>query len=263
MSEMSDVDVDPWILYDGPEPERLRPVLDALRDEPPLTSEDMERATRALYAQIDAMFGPALPEEEAAGPSPEPAAHLPYRPPVALPPEPLPLAPPAPPPDAPARPPRPAEALASTADLCSDDFQDGGKLPFGPPGPPAPSPVKRASKTLDSEKERHGLGETLPLGENGLARAMATVPFEGSAIGMGIVPIPDLTLSEFTSLCSELEVPQHPVETILRRYKVASKASLLALHVHWQQHFAEHPEDGAKFEKDFATFTGYLRELPK
>jgi len=47
-------DIDDWICFDGPEPEHLRPLLDALRDLPPSTPEDKQRMARRLFEQLDA-----------------------------------------------------------------------------------------------------------------------------------------------------------------------------------------------------------------
>ena len=49
-------DVDRWIYFDGPEPERIRPLLDALRDLPPATPEDKERVARRFFEKLDAML---------------------------------------------------------------------------------------------------------------------------------------------------------------------------------------------------------------
>ena len=43
-------EIERWIYLDGPEPERIRPLLDALRDLPPATPQDRERMARAFFA---------------------------------------------------------------------------------------------------------------------------------------------------------------------------------------------------------------------
>jgi hypothetical protein len=59
-------DVDAWIYIDGPEPEHIRPLLDELRDLPPLTPEEKARIARRLFGEIDAMLGYGeAPEDEA------------------------------------------------------------------------------------------------------------------------------------------------------------------------------------------------------
>jgi hypothetical protein len=57
-------DVEGWIYFDGPEPELLRPLLDALRDLPPATPEAKERVARQFFEKLDAML---LRRQEAAG----------------------------------------------------------------------------------------------------------------------------------------------------------------------------------------------------
>jgi hypothetical protein len=44
-------DADGCIYFDRPEPERIRPLLDALRALPPATPEEKERALRAVNGQ--------------------------------------------------------------------------------------------------------------------------------------------------------------------------------------------------------------------
>jgi hypothetical protein len=56
-------DVEAWLYFDGPEPEHLRPLLDALRDVPPPTPEDKERALRRFLARLNAT--PSRREEPA------------------------------------------------------------------------------------------------------------------------------------------------------------------------------------------------------
>jgi hypothetical protein len=36
-----------------------------------------------------------------------------------------------------------------------------------------------------------------------------------------------------------------------------------ALDLHWQEHFARHPEDGRSFEAALASYTAWLRNLPR
>jgi hypothetical protein len=49
-------DVDRWIYFDGPEPERVRPLLDALREvaAPRPTPEDKARRLAAILEKLDA-----------------------------------------------------------------------------------------------------------------------------------------------------------------------------------------------------------------
>jgi hypothetical protein len=67
-------DADRWIYFDGPEPEHIRPFLDALRDLPPATPEDKERAIRRFLATLDATLSrreePAGAEEGRASDAP-------------------------------------------------------------------------------------------------------------------------------------------------------------------------------------------------
>jgi hypothetical protein len=58
-------DADRWIYFDGPEPEHIRPLLDALRDLPPATPEDKERVIRRFFYKLDATL--SRREEPAGG----------------------------------------------------------------------------------------------------------------------------------------------------------------------------------------------------
>jgi hypothetical protein len=73
-------DVDRWIYFDGPEPERLRPLLSALREVamPRPTPEDKARVMAAFFEKLDARLGGVTEEraEEARGSAP-PAAPAP------------------------------------------------------------------------------------------------------------------------------------------------------------------------------------------
>jgi hypothetical protein len=52
-------DIEGWVYFDGPEPEHIRPLLDALRDRPPPTSEAEERVARQFFEKLDAMLSRA------------------------------------------------------------------------------------------------------------------------------------------------------------------------------------------------------------
>jgi len=73
-------DVDRWIYFDGPEPERLRPLLSALREveAPRPTPEDKARMMAAFFEKLDARLGRVTEgrAEEARGSAP-PAAPTP------------------------------------------------------------------------------------------------------------------------------------------------------------------------------------------
>jgi hypothetical protein len=77
-------DVDAWIYFDGPEPERIRPLLDALRalrsaTLPPATPEDREQAVRRFMARLNA----TLPRSEEPAGGEERQASAPAGAPVA------------------------------------------------------------------------------------------------------------------------------------------------------------------------------------
>jgi hypothetical protein len=58
-------DLDRWIYFDGPEPDRVRPFLDALRDLPPATPQDRERAALRFFETLDAALSSREARREA------------------------------------------------------------------------------------------------------------------------------------------------------------------------------------------------------
>lgn len=258
-------DVERWIYFDGPEPERVRPLLDALRDLPPATPQDRERAARRFFEALDSTLkrSEAPPGEEEGRESNAPGAP-PARPDAerrvvdrsdaiepshALPPHPL---------DTPARPPA---AITRTATLELPDALRGavGVLPFKP----VPRGQPRTAKTLQVPMMRVGLGETAPLGDDSIAKAVAALPFAGNTVGVAIVPFPRLELEQYASLRAELAVrPERSAETLLR-YHVLSEAARRALDEHWHTHFADDPEACAAFESTLAQYIAWLRTLPR
>ena len=266
-------EVERWIYLDGPEPERIRPLLDALRDLPPASPQDKERRARAFFEKLDASLqrepapeGAADGQQMQAEPSAGVAEDEPPRRASArlvgeeadapLPEEPAPA--------------RAAavtsapEALTSTAPLVNlpaEVWREAGKLPFKPaspeqPAPPAPGRGKAITLKVPVMQD---LGDTLPLEDDSIQKAIASLPFIVSTVGEAIVHFPRLKLEEYTSLCAELSVRPERSAEILLRYQVQSKAAHRALDEHWQEHFAAHPEARAAFEKDLAQYTAWLR----
>ena len=343
-------DVDRWIYFDGPEPERLRPLLDAMREVamPRPTPEEKARTLAAILEKIDARLGRVTEggAEEARGSAP-PAAPAPsgdarlVDEAQALAKGEAPLgfeawaelslrflgksqqeklqalgarkltleewaaidddslrmlyadlragrtdrqavyaakcneemarrakASEAPKEDAPA--PRPAvvpapEALTSTkeqVDMPAAVWAALGKLPFKPAPPESPAPGQGTVKTMPVPVVSSSLGETLPLGDDTLKKAVAAVPFAGSTAGAGVVPFPALTVQQYVSLRTELSaLPERWTET-LRRYGVPSEASRRALDEHWQEQLAARPELRAELDAAVETYTRWLRGLP-
>ena len=74
-------EVDRWIYFDGPEPESMRPLLDALREveTPRPTPEDKARVMADFFENLDARLGrvPAASAEQARGSAP-PSSVSPY-----------------------------------------------------------------------------------------------------------------------------------------------------------------------------------------
>ena len=136
-----------------------------------------------------------------------------------------------------------------------------GKLPFKPAEEAAIAPAKSLAKTMQA-LVTPSLGGTLPLGDNTVQKAVAAMPFAGSA-PTASVSFPSLTAREYVSLGGALASrPTARAET-LRDYGVPHEASLRALDAHWQAQLAARPELRAELEAAVADFTGWLRGVTR
>ena len=104
---------------------------------------------------------------------------------------------------------------------------------------------------------RHG--ETAPLGDDSIAKAVASLPFIGNTVGAGLVPFTRLSLEAYASLRAELLVLPERWAEILPRYHVMNAAARRALDEHWTMELAARPEARASFEKALAEYTAWLR----
>lgn len=267
-------EIERWIYFDGPEPEPIRRLLDALAELPPSTKEDSERRSRRLVATIEAQErqkeqrraqererespvaaerviapAPSTYDGRETTRSPEPvtatAANDPRwkNEPVRV----MSEGPPAgPKPD----------LFAGTAQAFEiPDHLRPSALPFRPPRPEEP----RAAKTLQVPVKRLAFGETLDLGGKAFEEAMAALPFLTSTVGAGVVPYPTLTLIQYASLTAELSVSTAAPSEILVKYHVLHEAARAALDEHWRRRLADNAEERATFAQKVAEFTAYLR----
>ena len=262
-------DRDGWVYFDGPEPEPLRAFLDALRELPPSTQEEKERSVGRLCERLDAELvrrvkasvatiatiatAPGdhqvgqVGEDGATVRSPifDPAAQPPAEPPS------LPVAAREP------RPPevRPAEDQKITALLLEVPAELRElKLPFKPraPGP-------ELARTMQVPVPNWKQGETAPLGDDSVAKAVAALPFVGNTVGAGLVPFPRLSLEAYASLRAELLVLPERWAEILPRYHVMNAAARRALDEQWAMELAASPEARATFDRALAEYTAWLR----
>ena len=240
-------DIDGWIYFDGPEPESIRPLLDALRELPPSTPEDKQRMARRLFEKLDAelarMGEPSVATAATAATSAQ-----------------APAEPPSPPVDArEARPPegRPVEDLTTTAlalELPAEVREQMGRLPFKPR-----APGTELTRTMKVPVLNPRQGETVPLGDDSIAKAVAALPFAGNTVGPALVSYPRLSLQAYASLRAELSLwPERSAE-ILPRYHVMNEAARRALDEHWQIELAASPEARATFDKLLADSMAWLR----
>jgi hypothetical protein len=262
-------DRDGWIYFDGSEPEPLRSFLDALRELPPSTQEEKERSVGRLCETLDAELVRRVkalaatiatvaraPGDQQVGQVGEDGATVrsPIFDPAAQ--------PPAEPPSLPVaawepRPPEvtPAEELKITAPALELPAElRGPRLPFKPraPGP-------ELARTMQVPVPNWKKGETEPLGDDSVAKAVAALPFIGNTVGAGVVPFPRLSLEAYASLRAELLVWPERWAEILPRYHVMNAAARRALDEHWTMELAASPEARATFDRALAEYTAWLR----
>jgi hypothetical protein len=252
-------DVDRWVHLEGPRPQIVGELLSAAYDAGPEAPEDAERLDRAILARIDASAADGSEEEEAddGGSAPKPplqAAHdggaEPWGDEGSG----------APVPKGASRPPEGVAGTAMALDLPPEVWHLRGKLPFVPPE--QVPPAKRAARTLEVPVMRSALGETLPLDDHRLAKVIATLPFAASTAGEGVASIPDLSLSQYASLCAELTVRPAAASQIRKLYGLSSDAELRLLHEHWWTRLATHPDERAAFAQKLPVFTEFVRSRP-
>jgi hypothetical protein len=279
-------DVERWILLDGLEPEHVAVFLDVLRDLPPATPADAERAAARFLASLgEEPTNEEREEGEEAPDTPEPPRAS-REAPASLPPEPAPAStfgpgpdtvaphalrapdlatvgatatatnaidpPPAATPPVAGAPARPAVTLAPPDDVPAP----GNGLPFGPP---RPEPKRAAITDKMPAMPANPFGQTDSV-SNTIATFVATLPYGGAA--PSVVPIPDLSLMQYASLRAELEVRPWQSADIFRRYGVVNMVVRFTLDRHWVQCFLDHPDQHAVFQNALAQFTGYLRLQP-
>jgi hypothetical protein len=266
-------DIDGWIYFDGAEPEHIRPLLEALRELPPSTPEDKQHMARRLFEKLDAELArkgepsvataamaatsarasgerrvgqdvatirsPSLDERPAA----PPPAELPSLPVDAREPRP------------PTR--RPPENLTITAlalEIPAEIRELMARLPFMPR-----APGMELTRTMQVPVLNPRKGETLPLGDDSITKAVAALPFAGNTVGEALVPYPRLSLEAYAWLRAELSLwPERSAE-ILPRYHLMNEAARRALDEHWEVELAASPVARATFDKLLADCTAWLR----
>jgi hypothetical protein len=133
-----------------------------------------------------------------------------------------------------------------------------GRLPFKSAAE-AQAAGKAAARTMQVPVMRRGHGETVPIGDDSIAKAVAALPFVGNTVGAGVVALPQLTVEQYASLRAELSVWPERAGEILRRYQVVNEAARRALDEHWEAWLARQPEPRAVFERALAAYTAWLR----
>jgi hypothetical protein len=211
---------------------------------PPLARVEREHPAGDSGATVRS---PAFDERAAAAPPPDPVVASP------------PPKPDSPPVDAQqAGPPRdrPPEELTITMEFSvpADLLAQLGRLPFKPP-----TPGNELARTMKVPVHNPRKGETAPLGDDSIEKAVAALPFVGALGGAGVVSFPRLSIHQYASLRAELALWPERSGEIQRRYHVANEAAHRALLEHWQAELAASPEARATFEKDLASYTAWLR----
>jgi hypothetical protein len=265
-------EIDGWIYFDGPEPEHLRPLLDALRDLPPSTPEDKQRMARRIFEKLDAELARKGEPSVATAATPATSARAPgerrggedgvtVRSPSfdERPAAPPPAEPPSLPVDAREPPKRPpAVDMSTTAldiDIPAEILEQMGRLPFKPR-----APGTELDRTMQVPVLNPRQGETVPLADDSITKAVAAaLPFARNTVGAALVPFPRLPLEAYASLRAELSLwPERSAE-VLRRYYVMNEAARRALDEHWQIELAASPEARATFDKLLADYMAWMR----
>jgi hypothetical protein len=219
-------ELDTWILLDGPEPEIVRPILDALRELPPKTPDEKEQWTRRFFEKLDAHL--AQREQPPVATPPKAPTTVTFIPTVRA-------------PDvrwvgdngAPAKPPTPHVSIAAAP-------------PIEPPAPPRrvepypwnsqPGPV-RASDNLTSTVE------------------VPSRPY----IGTGDAAFYPLTPVGYGALRAELAFSPEREEEILLKFGLKTKAAREALDAYCRAELAGSAEARELFEQCFAQATRALQ----
>ena len=263
-----------WLYFDGPEPEQVRSLLDALRDElPPATEEDHELAEHYVFAAMEAEGAPPvasapIPELRAPAVTNERAGRLVMEvaepelvaPSLVAPP---PLAPAEVAPEAPlSRVQAPLAGTGVALDLRREEWEARARLPFRPAAPEAPGTPKVA-KTMQTPAWRAHLGDTTPIGDDSISRAMALGPFLGNTLGWGKVLYPRMMVVQYAWFCVSLHLWPDKKAAIFKHYEVMHEAARAALDEHWREVFTARPEERVAFERAAHEYWAYLHTQPR
>ncbi|APR80854.1 Hypothetical protein A7982_06201 [Minicystis rosea] len=241
-------------------------------DVPSVSPSDRERVMGRFFGKLDAMLANAAPppeREEPRGATPSstahadtlrsPAAELPgaHREEIAARVPHGEVAPAAALPKVVSAP----SSLKSTEparELSAEAWARRGALPFRPVPPGQPPAGRGAAKTLQTPVAGLEPGKTAPLGDEGIAKALAILPFAVSAGGERVVSFPRLTLEQYVSLREDLVARPDRASETQRHYGVPSEAAQRALDDHWRAKLAESAELRAQHDAAVATYRRWL-----
>ena len=133
-----------------------------------------------------------------------------------------------------------------------------GRLPFLAPSQAPATPATGIARTLQV-RAMPSVGETLPLGNDAIQKAVAAVPFAGSTGGAAVVAFPELTVQQLVSLRADLRGPPDRVSETLRRYGVPNEAAWRALEAYWEERFARSAELRAERDAAVERYARWLR----
>ncbi len=147
-------------------------------------------------------------------------------------------------------------------DLRREEWEARARLPFGPAAPEAPGTPKVA-KTMQTPAWRAHLGDTTPIGDDAISRAVAAIPFLGNTVGSGKVPFPRLMVVQYAWFCVALKLWPDKKAEIFRHYKVMHEAARAALDEHWREAFTARPEERAAFDRAAHEYWAHLHAQPR
>jgi hypothetical protein len=158
--------------------------------------------------------------------------------------------------------PRLLKSTAEAVDLPPGVRELMGRLPFLPAAPAGAAPAKAAAAKTLQARIAPSAGTTMPLDGDVIQKAVAAVPFVGSAGGAGaggVVSFPSFTVRQYFSLRMDLAAHPDQAADTLRKYGVPNEAARRALDEHWRERMAASPELRAAWEEAAAEYTSWER----
>ena len=124
---------------------------------------------------------------------------------------------------------------------------------------PAPSPIKAALPFhRPARKERPAMPPVPPAGSSSFApRQQSTAPAPSAP--SSAVPMTDLTLEQYASMCAELAVFPDRSEAVFAKYGLADGRRRAAVDAAWKQRLSRYPSERAEWERRYLQYEASWR----